>query len=149
MKILSRIFFVAVAMSLLIALVGPGVKPAAASGTIDVNFYGVTADGITVEEYTLTNSRGMEVKIITYGGIMTSIKVPDRKGRLANVALGFDNLQDYETKNPYFGCITGRYANRIAGGKFTLMGWNTSSTSTMGRTTCTAVSKASTSRFGR
>jgi aldose 1-epimerase len=64
----------------------------------------------------------MEVKIITYGGIMTSIKVPDRKGRLANVALGFDNLQDYETKSPYFGCITGRYANRIAEGKFTLDG---------------------------
>jgi aldose 1-epimerase len=53
---------------------------------------------------------------------MTSIKVPDRKGRLANVALGFDNLQDYETKSPYFGCITGRYANRIAEGKFTLDG---------------------------
>ena len=122
MKILSRIFFVAVAMSLLIALAGPRISSAAPSGTIDVNPYGVTADGIPVDEYTLTNSRGMEVKIITYGGIMTSIKVPDRKGRLANVALGFDNLQDYETKSPYFGCITGRYANRIAGGKFTLDG---------------------------
>jgi len=76
-------------MSLLIALAGPGVRPAVASGTIVVNPYGVTADGIPVDEYTLTNSRGMEVKIITFGGIMTSIKVPDRKGRLANVALGF------------------------------------------------------------
>jgi aldose 1-epimerase len=62
----------------------------------------------------------MEVKIITYGGIITSIKVPDRRKNLANVALGFDNLQDYETKNPYFGTITGRYANRIALGLFTL-----------------------------
>lgn len=122
MKILSRIFFVAVAMSLLIALVGPGVRSAQASGTIVVNPYGETADGIPVEEYTLTNIHGMEVKIITFGGIITSVKVPDRKGVFKNVALGFDNLQDYETKNPYFGCITGRYANRIALGKFTLDG---------------------------
>jgi aldose 1-epimerase len=64
----------------------------------------------------------MEVKIITYGGIITSIKAPDRKKELKNVALGFNNLQDYETKNPYFGCITGRYANRIAQGLFTLDG---------------------------
>jgi len=123
MKILSRIFFVAVAMALLIALVGPGVRPAAASGTIVVNLdYGTTADGIDVAEYTLTNAHGMEVKIITYGGIITSVKVPDRKGHFANVVLGFDNLQDYEDLNPYFGCITGRYANRIAEGKFTLNG---------------------------
>jgi len=148
MKILSRIFFVAVAITLLIALVGPGVRPAAASGTIVVNPYGVTADGIPVDEYTLTNAYHMEVKIITYGGIITSVKVPDRKGQFANVVLGFDNLQDYEAKSPYFGCITGRYANRIAEGKFTLDGVITSSTSTMGRTTCTAVSKASISRFG-
>jgi aldose 1-epimerase len=64
----------------------------------------------------------MEVKIITYGGTITSIKVPDRHRNLANVALGFDNLQDYETKSPYFGCITGRYANRIANARFTLDG---------------------------
>jgi aldose 1-epimerase len=123
MKILSRIFFVALAMTLLIALVGPGVRPAAASGTIVVNLdYGTTADGIDVAEYTLTNAHGMEVKIITYGGIITSVKVPDRKGQFANVVLGFDNLQDYEELSPYFGCITGRYANRIAEGKFTLNG---------------------------
>jgi aldose 1-epimerase len=122
MKILSRIFFVAVAITLLVTLVGPGVRPATASGTIIVDDYGITADGIPVEEYTLTNAHHMEVKIITYGGIITSIKVPDRKGQFTNVVLGFDNLQDYEAKSPYFGCITGRYANRIAGGKFTLDG---------------------------
>ena len=122
MKILSRIFFVAVAMSLLIALVGPGVRPAAASGTIIKNPYGVTADGIPVEEYTLTNAHHMEVKIITYGGIITSVKVPDKKGQFTNVVLGFDNLQGYEGMTTYFGCITGRYANRIAEGKFTLDG---------------------------
>jgi aldose 1-epimerase len=122
MKILSRIFFVAVAMALLIALVGPGVRPAAASGTILKNDYGITADGIPVDEYTLTNAHHMEVKIITYGGIITSVKVPDRKGQFTNVVLGFDNLQGYEGMTTYFGCITGRYANRIAEGKFTLDG---------------------------
>jgi aldose 1-epimerase len=122
MKILSRIFFVAVAITLLVTMVGPGVRPATASGTIIVDDYGITADGIPVEEYTLTNAHHMEVKIITYGGIITSIKVPDRKGQFTNVVLGFDNLQDYEAKSPYFGCITGRYANRIAEGKFTLDG---------------------------
>ncbi len=122
MKILSRIFFVAVAITLLVALVGPGVRPAAASGTIVVNRLWITADGIPVDEYTLTNAHDMEVKIITYGGIITSVKVPDKKGQFANVVLGFDNLQDYEALSPYFGCITGRYANRIAEGKFTLDG---------------------------
>jgi aldose 1-epimerase len=56
----------------------------------------------------------MEVKILTYGGILQSIKIPDRRGRLANVTLGFNNLDQYVDENPYFGCITGRYANRIA-----------------------------------
>ena len=84
--------------------------------------YGTMADGQAVEEYTLTNPHGMEVKIITYGGIITSIRVPDRNGTMANVALGFASLEAYLRKNPFFGAITGRYANRIAKGKFTLNG---------------------------
>jgi aldose 1-epimerase len=84
--------------------------------------YGTTANGQAVAEYTLTNTHGMEVRIITFGGIITSIRVPDRAGTMDNVALGFDNLADYETRNPYFGCITGRCANRIAGGRFWLDG---------------------------
>ncbi len=84
--------------------------------------YGATADGRPVEQYTLTNAAGMEVKLITYGGILTEIHAPDRQGRLANVALGFDSLAKYQAVHPYFGAITGRYANRIAGGRFTLDG---------------------------
>ena len=84
--------------------------------------YGTMADGIAVEEYTLCNASGMEVKLITFGGILTSIRVPDRGGHFANVALGFDRLAKYEAEHPYFGAITGRYANRIAGGKFSLDG---------------------------
>jgi aldose 1-epimerase len=90
--------------------------------TITKASFGSLADGTPVDIYTLTNSRGMEVKILNYGGILQSIKVPDRRGRFANVTLGFDNLADYVAKSPYFGCITGRYANRIALGQFQLNG---------------------------
>ena len=84
--------------------------------------YGITLAGETVHEYVLANELGMEVRFITYGGIISSIRVPDRHGQIANVALGFDNLADYEADHPYFGAITGRFANRIAGGRFKLDG---------------------------
>ncbi len=83
--------------------------------------FGSTAEG-QVDRFTLTNGNGMRVRVLTYGGILQSIEVPDRRGHTANVALGFDNLADYVAKSPYFGCITGRYANRIALGTFTLDG---------------------------
>ena len=79
-------------------------------------------DGQPVERYTLTNANGIEVVILTYGGIIQSIRVPDRDGAMANVVLGFDTLDEYVASSPYFGAITGRYANRIAGGQFTLDG---------------------------
>jgi aldose 1-epimerase len=78
--------------------------------------------GQAIDRYTLKNCNDMEVKILTYGGILQEISVPDRKNKVANVTLGFDNLADYVAKSPYFGCITGRYANRIALGQFTLDG---------------------------
>ena len=82
--------------------------------------FGTLPDGRQVDIYTLRNSRRMEITILTYGGILQSIKVPDRRGRFKNVTLGFDNLTDYVERSPYFGSITGRYANRIAEGRFTL-----------------------------
>jgi aldose 1-epimerase len=83
--------------------------------------WGSTPEG-EVERYTLRNARGVLVRILTYGGIVQAIEVPDRHGRPANVALGFADLTDYLERSPYFGTITGRYANRIAGGTFTLDG---------------------------
>ncbi|GAB4451720.1 MAG: galactose mutarotase [Anaerolineae bacterium] len=93
-----------------------------AQSTIVRQPYGTTTAGVAVDMFTLTNATGMEVKIITYGGIITAIRVPDRYGNMANVALGFNNLHDYEARNPYFGCIVGRFANRIANAAFTLDG---------------------------
>ncbi len=91
-------------------------------GVIDAANPDHPENGKAVDLYTLKNGKGMEVKIITYGGIIQSIKVPDKRGRKANVTLGFNNLDQYVEENPYFGCITGRYANRIALGQFTLDG---------------------------
>ena len=75
-------------------------------------------DGKPVELYTFTNEAGASVSITNYGGTVTSIKVPDQNGKIEDVALGFDTVAEYVEKSPYFGCITGRYANRIAKGKF-------------------------------
>lgn len=84
--------------------------------------FGKTPDGTTVALYTLTSGKGMEVKIATYGGIVVSIKTPDRNGQIEDIVLGFDKLEPYLKGHPYFGAITGRYANRIAKGRFSLGG---------------------------
>lgn len=82
-----------------------------------------TLDGRDVMQYTITNASGMVVKVINYGGTITNIFVPDSSGKMGDVALGFDSMEGYLSKgNPYFGCIVGRYANRINKGKFTLDG---------------------------
>jgi aldose 1-epimerase len=104
-------------------LTNSSAKAAEAPPTIAQDVFGTLADGTQVDIYTLTNSNGMEVTVLTYGGIFQSIKVPDRNGDFDNVTLGFDNLTDYvENNSPYFGAIIGRYGNRIAGGQFTLDG---------------------------
>ncbi len=97
-----------------------GATPAAAASITSEPFGDV--EGQSVDLYTLTNANGMEVKIMTYGGIVQSINVPDRDGQMANVALGFATLEEYVAGNPYFGCIVGRYGNRIARGTFSLDG---------------------------
>jgi len=81
-----------------------------------------TKDGRPVTLYTLTNSHGVEVRAMNYGGIILSMRVPDRKGQLADIVLGHDTLEGYIPNPPYFGAIIGRYANRIANGTFTLDG---------------------------
>lgn len=78
--------------------------------------------GRSVEVYLLTNASGMELTAITYGGIVTALRVPDRHGRMADVVLGFDHLEPYLARHPYFGAITGRVAGRIPGGRFNLDG---------------------------
>jgi aldose 1-epimerase len=87
---------------------------------IEKDSYGITQEGQEVDRYTLSNAAGMQVEIITYGGIITSMKLPNAAGGLNDVVLGYDSLSDYEKGSPYFGALIGRYGNRIADGSFTL-----------------------------
>ena len=91
-------------------------------GVVTSQPFGKTPDGVDVSIFTLTNSAGCEARIINYGGIVVSFKVPDQHGRMGDVVLGYDNLNDYIRASPYFGCLVGRCGNRIAKGKFMLDG---------------------------
>jgi aldose 1-epimerase len=84
--------------------------------------FGKTSDGTAVDLYVLTNGHGVTAKVMTYGAILTELHVPDRDGKLEDVALGFNNLEGYLAGHPYFGATVGRVANRIARGRFTLDG---------------------------
>ena len=84
--------------------------------------FGQFPDGRPVELFTLTNTHGIEVRAMTYGATITSIRTADRSGTRADIVLGFDSLSGYVAGSPYFGAVVGRYANRIAGGRFTLDG---------------------------
>lgn len=84
--------------------------------------FGKTRDGAAVRIFSLTNKSGVEVKITNYGGRVVSLKVPDKKGAMGDVVLGFDSLDGYLNDNPYFGALIGRYANRIGHAQFTLNG---------------------------
>lgn len=126
---MSAILAISATLAMVAALSGVG--PTAASPasnawrqvtpSITVQPFG-TVNGQAVNLYTLTNARDMQVKILNYGGIIQSIWVPDKFGQMANVTLGFSNIDDYVKNSPYFGAIIGRYANRIAKGTFTLDG---------------------------
>jgi aldose 1-epimerase len=89
---------------------------------IAIKEYGHTGDS-TIREYTVSNNNGMQVRIINYGGIITSLLVPGKDGKPANVVLGYDSLAGYlQNNNPYFGALIGRYGNRIAKARFELEG---------------------------
>lgn len=90
--------------------------------TADTKPYGQLADGTQVDMITLTNPNGIEVDVISYGGIITRLLTPDNKGKLGDIVLGFDKLEDYVSSSPYFGALIGRYGNRIANGRFELDG---------------------------
>ncbi len=119
-KILQLIAMTSAGLGL-ICLTGCASVPPSA-GTIGAARFGNTTDGTAVQIYTLCNRDGMEARIMTYGGIVESLKVPDRNGRLGDVVLGYDNLAGYLTNSPFFGALIGRYGNRIAKGQFTLDG---------------------------
>ena len=101
---------------------GPTKEKEQAHAGIQRSAFGKMADGQAMDLYTLSNLHGMQVGITNYGARVVSIQVPDRSGQMADVVLGFDDLQGYLGDNPYFGAIVGRYGNRIAKGQFTLDG---------------------------
>lgn len=93
-----------------------------ATASVTQRYFGTTPAGEAVTLYCLDNGTGMSVDIINFGGIITSIRVPDRDGKRADVALGFDTLEPYLVAAPYFGALIGRFGNRIANGRFELHG---------------------------
>ncbi len=108
--------------SALLVTVGGTMTASGDSKGISHQAWGKTADGQTVDRYTLTNASGASVSIITLGAIVQSITVPDATGHPGDVVLGFDSLEGYLTPNPFFGAVVGRYGNRIGGASFTLDG---------------------------
>jgi len=130
MKSSAKLFFAVVFGVLVLAEVGcteqPATDPVAPKSEMKMDVqkqtFGKTEDGTEVDQYTLTNDQGLKVTIITYGAMITSVETPDRDGKFAKITLFRDSLADYLQGHPYFGCAVGRYANRIAKGKFTLDG---------------------------
>jgi len=100
----------------------PAAAPTGSTRGVVKSPFGRTTDGTPVDAYTITNRNGTSLRAITYGGIITSLRTRDRAGTLDDVVLGFDDLDGYLKEHPYFGAIVGRYANRIALGRFTLGG---------------------------
>ncbi len=90
--------------------------------TVQKAKFGTMPDGAVIYQYTLANAKGLKAKVITYGAILTELDVPDRNGKMGDVVLGFDNLDQYLKGDPFFGATVGRVANRIAKGRFTLDG---------------------------
>ncbi|HVZ99427.1 MAG TPA: aldose epimerase family protein [Caulobacterales bacterium] len=119
-----KLFHGLCAGALLLATVAcsPAATTSAAASHIEEAAFGQTSEGQQVKLFTLTNEHGMEVKLMSYGAAITSIKTPDRTGAIGQVVLGFDTLDPYLAGVPFFGAVVGRYGNRIARGHFTLDG---------------------------
>lgn len=113
---MKKLFFSALALGII--LTGCKPKPEAINPVADVLWE--ASDSIPIRHITLTNKNGMQIGITNYGGILTSVVVPDKTGAMGNVVLGFDNLGQYRQMHPYFGSTIGRYGNRIGGAKFVL-----------------------------
>ena len=108
---------------MMVAAAGALAMPATAdAATIHRAAFGTTADGRPVEAVTLTNARGMRVRVITWGAILQAVEVPDRTGKTADVVLGYPDMKGYLAAPNYFGATVGRYANRIKAGRFTIDG---------------------------
>jgi aldose 1-epimerase len=122
MNILPRLAVLAIALGLGIFSSTGIAREDKASPGVTREVFGKTKDGEPVEIFTLTNSHGLKARVMTWGATLVSMEAPDRDGKLADVTLGFDTLDGYLGTHPYFGVIAGRYANRIAKGKFTLDG---------------------------
>lgn len=120
MSYLMRMFAVLLAGTVIVSLAGCKTQGSARM-KIEKEQFGKTNLG-RADIYTLTSANGCEVKITNYGGIVVSVKVPDKNGHLGDVVLGYETLREYIENNPYFGALIGRYGNRIAKGKFTLNG---------------------------
>lgn len=122
----SKLLAAAVALPLLGVMLG-GTLMALTPPAVTHRPFGTLPDGRTATLYTLTNAHGAQAEITNYGGVLVAVRVPDRQGKLADVVLGFDNLDGYVANfssraTAYFGSTVGRYANRIASGKFSLDG---------------------------
>lgn len=100
----------------------PAAKESTPSMSVTTSEFGTLSDGTKITQYLVDNGNGITMKLIDYGAIMTSLKAPDKDGKPGEINVGFDNLESYLGGTPYFGATVGRYANRIAGGKFTLDG---------------------------
>ena len=105
----------------LVTVLAPLMSSLSAAPSVTAQPYG-TVDGQAVQLYTLKNATGAEATITNYGGIIVTLLVPDRSGKMVDVVLGYDQLEGYLKTTPYFGALIGRYGNRIAKGKFTLEG---------------------------
>lgn len=127
MKALSAIMLVALSVSEMNSCQGrEEPQQEQMKGTTEMNIqkesFGKLPDGTDIDLYILTNNHGVRVRIITYGATVVSLEVPEKNGRLGDIVLGHDSLEGYLKASPYFGCIVGRYGNRIAAGKFVLDG---------------------------